>query len=178
MDKPRFQVRVELPNADLHRFSIIPSLSFGALHSHLLDISGLKAITVTYLDEEGDKVTLTNEEEFVEAKRALDIGSICALRLALSADTSAKPEMGKYTDKPLPTPRVSATGKTRKIGHYPQLAEEVGELVHASAPKELDADSKNTQTTPEINDVRITRFIYSIVQQHFSCNSMFPIELA
>ena len=152
MDKPRFYVKVELPNGNLHKFSIIPSLSFNALHSHLLEISGLAAVTVTYLDEEGDKVTLTNEEEFVEAKRALDIGSIASLSLALSADTSVKPVERNEADKPRPTPRIS----TRKVGHYPELAEEVGEMVHGGAPKELEAASKNTQTTPEMNNVITT----------------------
>ena len=164
MDKLRFQVRVELPDGDFHRFSIIPSLSFSALHSHLLQISGLTGISVTYLDEEGDKVTLTNEEEFVEAKRALDIGSIASLRLAVTVDANAKPPTGT-PDKPRPTPRSGTAGKTRKVGHYPELAEEVGELVHGSAPKELESASKNTQTVSETNNVIISVSTYNILYQ-------------
>ena len=155
MDKPRFQVNALLPDELQHKFAILPSLTYDALKTHLKNLSKLSQITVTYQDEEGDDVTLTNEEEFTEAKRALDFGSILSLRLTVTAEPNAtpykEPMQGTEASKPQPTPRSSSTGK--KIGYYPQLAEDLGETLHISEPTDSVAMNRNTQTTPVLTNV-------------------------
>ena len=157
MDKPRFQGNALLPDGRQNKFTILPSLTYDALETHLKKVSKLSQIFVTYQDEEGDDVTLANEDEFTEAKRALDFESIISLRLTVTAGPNAMPykEPLQETEapKPQPTPRVSATGKVKKIGYYPQLAEDLGETLHISEPSESVAMNRNTQTTPVLTNV-------------------------
>ncbi|KAI6659070.1 hypothetical protein LOD99_14746 [Oopsacas minuta] len=156
MEKPRFKVRAQLPDEESpHTFTIMPSVAFPMLHTHLKEISGLSQIIVTYQDEEGDDVTLTNEEEFTEAKRMLDLGNILSLRLTVTAGPNATPYKKEEpvittTSRPQPTPR--SAGKTKKTGYYPELAEELGEMLHVSTPKESVPVNRNTQTTPDLTN--------------------------
>ena len=157
MDKPRFQVNAQLPNGLPNKFTILSSLSYEALKTHLKKLSDLSEISVTYKDEEGDDITLTNEEDFTEAKRALDFRSILSLQLTVKAVPNATPYREPVREieapKPQPTPRFSASSKVKKIGYYPQLAEDLGETLHISEPTKSVAMTRNTQTTPDLTNV-------------------------
>ena len=149
MERNQFQVKVELPNGDHHRFSIIPSFLFSSLCTYLMEISNLSDIAITYLDEEGDQITLGAEDEFIEAKRSLDLGAIVTLQLRVTAGPNAKPfKKPDQESRPQPTPRSvpGRPGKCRRGGYYAELAEEVRESLHTNTPKQPQALNRASQT--------------------------------
>ncbi len=91
-------------DGDIHRFVLPDSPTFKELHDHLAAIYGTTDFTVKYKDDEGDHVTVSSDEELLEAVSSVPDSGLLRVEVLRSTAPPSAAAPRNVTTTPTPQP--------------------------------------------------------------------------